>query len=196
MVAFAEEYVSTEAHRAKVGLPAQSPARSQNRAECFFARAPGRAGHGAPAARFNAGENDRCHYNACQGASLAQGDHLDKNWKQKVDGFYSQVVRPVDDGMRNLLTQPDGNPMVNLAGMRRSDDLRNQLLVGSQIAIPYHSGVASGVTLTNFQRSFIEHGAWALFEVLGQYYLPDTQAPPTTPPPIHEPIKDPITDEG
>ena len=52
MVAYAEEFVSTEALGAKVGLPAETSARSQNRAECFFARAPGRAGLGAPAARL------------------------------------------------------------------------------------------------------------------------------------------------
>ena len=61
MVAFAKEYA-----------PAESPPRSQNRAESFFVRAPGRAGHGAPAARFHAGENDRCRYDACQGVSMAQ----------------------------------------------------------------------------------------------------------------------------
>jgi len=61
MVAFAKDY-----------LPAESPPRSQNRAECFFTQGPGRAGHGAPAARFHAGENSCCRYDVCRGASLAQ----------------------------------------------------------------------------------------------------------------------------
>ena len=60
MVAFAKEYLSAE-----------SPIRSQNRAECFFVRALGRAGQGAPAACFNAWKNSRCRYDACQGASIA-----------------------------------------------------------------------------------------------------------------------------
>lgn len=36
--------------------------------------------------------------------------------------------------MDNLTAQPDRNPMVNLAGMRRSDDLRNLALVSLQLS--------------------------------------------------------------
>ena len=89
MVAFAKEY-----------LPAETSARSQNRAECFFARAPGRAGHGASAARLNAGENNRCRYDVCRGASLAQREEalnaaddlhykLQEYFAENPDGIYT-----------------------------------------------------------------------------------------------------------
>lgn len=72
--------------------------------------------------------------------SLAQrGDTPVSGFWDQVD-FYDQMGgREVEDGMRNLLTQPDRNPLLNLAGMRQKDDLRNLWFVSAPL-IPAAAG--------------------------------------------------------
>ncbi len=71
-------------------------------------------------------------------------DHDNKDWWW--DGAFqaSIVANQVHDGVTRLIQAPDVNPMVNLAGMREKDDLRNLGLVSAQIVIPY-AGAGAGV---------------------------------------------------
>lgn len=64
MVAFATGYE-----------PGTATVTSENRVGDFFVDVPGCAGWTGSQTRFRAGENSRCRYDACQGASLAQGDY-------------------------------------------------------------------------------------------------------------------------
>lgn len=81
---------------------------------------------------------DEAKQNAPQQTEAAKKAHPTAqggDWKEKVDEF-EKVISRVSDSLDDLIPQPDRNPMINLAGMRQKDDLRNLGFVSAQVVIP------------------------------------------------------------